>query len=69
MPFDLKAKFICTFKGIESYCSVVSQLFSVARHAGCFKLGSKPTTFFYQTDIIPLRYLVTCILLGDQINK
>ena len=34
----------------------VSQLFSVARHAGCFKLGSKPTQLYVRFSILPLSH-------------
>ena len=35
-------------------CFVVSQLFSVARHVGRLKLGSKPTQLYVRLSIRPL---------------
>ena len=37
-------------------CFIVSQLFSVARHTGCFKLGLKPTQLYTRLDILLLSY-------------
>ena len=33
---------------------VVSQLFSVARHVGCLKLGLKPAELYVRLSFIPL---------------
>ena len=38
----------------QTDCVVVSQLFSVARHVGCLKLGSKPAQLYGKLSIIPL---------------
>ena len=38
----------------QTDCFVVSQLFSVARHVGCLKLGPKPTQLYVRLSIIPL---------------
>ena len=35
-------------------CFIVSQLFSVARHTGCFKLESKSAYLYTRLDILPL---------------
>ena len=35
-------------------CFVVSQLFSVSRHIGRLKLGSKPAQLYVRFSIIPL---------------
>ena len=45
-------------------CFVVSQLFSVARHIGLLKLGSKPTQFYVRLSIIPLSQQANHIRLG-----
>ena len=34
---------------------LVSQIFSMARHVGCLKLGPKPTQIYVRLSIIPLR--------------
>ena len=38
----------------QTDCFIVSQLFSVARHVGCLKLGSKPAQVYVRLCIIPL---------------
>ena len=38
----------------QTDCFVISQLFSVARHVGCFKLGSKPAQLYVRLSIISL---------------
>ena len=38
-------------------CFVVSQLFSNARHAGRFKVGSKPAYLYARLSILPLSHL------------
>ena len=43
-------------------CFIVSQLFSGARHVGCFKLGLKPIQLYIRLSIILLSHLVTCQL-------
>ena len=40
---------------------VISQLFSVARHLGCFKLGSKPSQLYVKLSILPLSQQATYI--------
>ena len=37
-------------------CFIVSQLFSVVRHAGSFKLGSKSTHLYVRLSILPVRH-------------
>ena len=46
-------------------CFVVSQLISVARHAGLFKLGSKVAKLFANIDILPLSHFGNLRQLGD----
>ena len=43
----------------QTDCFVVSQLFSLVRHVGCLKLGSKPTKIHVRLSILPL---------GPQVN-
>ena len=38
----------------QTNCFVVSQLFSVARHVGRLKLGSKPAQLYVRLSIRPL---------------
>ena len=38
----------------QTYCFVVSQLFSVARHVGRLKMGSKPAQLYVRLCIRPL---------------
>ena len=38
----------------ETDCFAVSQLFRVARHTGCFKLGPKPAQLYIRLSILPL---------------
>ena len=38
----------------QTDCIVVSQLFSVARHIGCLKLGLKPAQLYVRLSIRPL---------------
>ena len=38
----------------QTDCFIVSQLFSVARHVGHLKLGSKPAQLYVRLNIIPL---------------
>ena len=45
-------------------CFVVSQVFSVARHAGRLKLGSKPTQLFVRLCILPLGQQTTHVISG-----
>ena len=55
-------KFVCVCVYIYIYiyiyvstdCFIVSQLFSVARHVGRFKLGLKPAQLYVRPSIIPL---------------
>ena len=54
---------IYIYSHLQTDCFVVSQLFSMARHTGHFKLGLKPT----QLNILLLSQQVTYISLG--INK
>ena len=44
---------------------VVSQLFSVARHAGHFKLGSKPVQLNVRLSILPLIHQETYVNFGN----
>ena len=43
---------------------IVSQLFSVARHIGCLKLGSKPAQFYVRLRIILLSQQANHVSLG-----
>ena len=45
----------------QTDCFVVSQLISVARHTGCFKLGLKSTQLYIRLSIIPLSHHSTYI--------
>ena len=45
-------------------CFVVSQLFSVARHVGSFKLRLKPTKPYVRLSIIPLNHQSTYVSSG-----
>ena len=45
---------VCVYCHPRTDCFVVSQLFSVARHVGCLKLGSKPTQLYVRFSILPL---------------
>ena len=38
----------------ETDCFVASQFFSVSRHVGCLKPGSKPTNVYVRLSIRPL---------------
>ena len=38
----------------QTDCFIVSQLFSVARHVGCLKPGSKPVQLYVRLSIRPL---------------
>ena len=38
----------------QTDCFVISQLFNVARHVGCLKLGSKPAQLYVRLGIMPL---------------
>ena len=46
--------YIYIFSHPQTDCFVVSQLFSVARHVGRLKLGSKPSQHYVRFSIIPL---------------
>ena len=48
----------------QTDCFVVSQLFSVDRHAGRFKQGSKPSQLNVRLSILPLSQQMTYISLG-----
>ena len=48
----------------QTNCFIVSQLFSVARLAGCFKLGSKPPQLYIRFSILLFRHQVTYVSLG-----
>ena len=45
-------------------CFIVSQLFSVVRHVGCLKLGSKPAQLYIRLSIIPLSQQANLISSG-----
>ena len=45
--------------------SLVISLFSVARHDGCLKLGSKPAQFYVKLSIRPLGQQVYHVSLGN----
>ena len=45
---------VCVWCHPQTDSFVVSQLFSVARHAGRFKLGLKPAQLYVRLSIIPL---------------
>ena len=45
-------------------CFVVSQLFSVARHVGRLKLGSKPTQLYVRLTITPFSQQANHICSG-----
>ena len=49
---------------LQKDCFIVSQLFSVAIHAGCFKLGSKPAQLYNRLSILLLSHQVTYVSLG-----
>ncbi len=46
--------YIYIYSHPQTDCFVVSQLFSVARHVGRLKLGSKPTQLYVRLSILPL---------------
>ena len=48
----------------QTNCFVVSQLFSVARHVGCSKLGWKPAQLYVRLSIIPLSQQANQVSLG-----
>ena len=48
----------------QTDCFVVSQLFSVARHAGRFKLGSKPAQLYVRLCILLLSHQATYVSSG-----
>ena len=48
----------------QTDCFVVSQLFSVVRHIGCFKLGLKPAQLYIRLSIIPLSHQLIYISSG-----
>ncbi len=48
----------------QTDCFVVSQLFSVARHVGHLKLGSKPAQLFVRLSIRPLDQQAYLVSLG-----
>ena len=48
----------------QTDCFVVSQLFSLARHVGRYKLGSKAAQIYVRLSIIPLSPLATYVNLG-----
>ena len=62
--------YIYIYGGVCVYCHpqtdsfVISQLFSVARHVGRLKLGSKPTELYVRLSIIPLSRQVNHVNLG-----
>ena len=45
---------VCVYCHPQIDCFVVSQLFSVVRHVGRLKLGSKPAQVYIRLSIIPL---------------
>ena len=47
----------------QTDCFVVSQLFSVARHVGRLKLGSKPTQLYVRLSIRPLAHIYIYIYI------
>ena len=46
--------YIYIYSHLQTECSVVSQLFCVARHVECLKPGSKPTQLYVRLSIRPL---------------
>ena len=48
----------------QTDCFIVSQLFSVARHAGRLKLGSKPAQLYVRLSIMPLSQQVNHVSSG-----
>ena len=48
----------------QTDCFVLSQLISVARHVGRFKLGLKPAQFYVRFSIIPLSLQSTYVSSG-----
>ena len=48
----------------QTYCFVVSQLFSVARHVGRFKRGLKSAQHYVRLNIIPLSQQSTYVSSG-----
>ena len=51
--------YIYIYSHPQTDCFIVSQLFSVAMHVGCLKLGSKPTWLYVRLSIT---------LLSQQVN-
>ena len=49
-------------------CFIVSQLFSVARHVRCFKLGLKPTQLYVRLCIILLSHQLTYVSSDNEIH-
>ena len=59
----------------QTDCFVVSQVFSVARHVGRLKLGSKPAKLYVRLSIIPLVSVIfirpnfgTCLRLNCEVQ-
>ena len=48
----------------QTYCFVVSQLFSVARHVGGFKLELKPALLYVRLSVILLSHHLTYVSSG-----
>ena len=49
----------------QTDCFVVSQLFSVARHVGCLKLGLRPAQLYIRLSIRPLGQQAYHVGLGN----
>ena len=48
--------YICMYCHPQTDCFIISQLFSVVRYVGCFKLGLRPTQLYIRLSIIPLSH-------------
>ena len=55
--------YIYIYSHLQTDCFVVSQLFSVARHIGRSKLGSKPAQLYVRLSIRPLgQHAYVCVV-------
>ena len=56
--------YIYIYSHQQTDCFIVSQLFSVARHVGRLKMGSKPAQLYVRLSILPLTLHVTYVSSG-----
>ena len=61
---DIAMIYIYIYCHPQTDCFIVSQLISVARHAGWLKLQLKPTQLYVRLSILPLSLQATNISLG-----